>query len=406
VNDQQLTAIYIRIRDGVGLLLQKVPQILGDPRAYPQEAMLLALMSVLVLVFVILLVYTLYGSVEHAYLQRKVGLRVKKRGQLRRALATLAVVGVVLWALSVVPMLRATSPACGNCHQIKSSVDSWKQSVHASVSCYGCHAQPGPLGASAATIAGLTRVALTPRVARADTLAYSVAVQSSGCLHCHGKIRSGVQDKTVRMRHSDVIAAGISCLRCHPNVGHVSIDRTGARQQPVTRSTMSICLTCHDGVKAPSQCDECHGGHPLDQAAGRGYSFGQLATPLRCVGCHTKATSQKCLACHGIELPHPATFMRTHAGRSFRDPGLCARCHAEAAAAVSCGCHNDQNLHGTYTDWFPRHGPQAAQVGRYGCNCHGLDFCAKCHDTNPFTLPAPSTVSTAGLGLPSTAPVP
>jgi hypothetical protein len=95
-------------------------------------------------------------------------------------------------------------------------------------------------------------------------------------------------------------------------------------------------------------------------------------------------TEQRCIECHGLELPHPVDFMSRHAGLSFRDPGLCSRCHETAQTTDACACHQAGEMHGEYSDWFPRHGPQAQTNWPGGCNCHDVGFCAQCHETSPF----------------------
>jgi len=76
--------------------------------------------------------------------------------------------------------------------------------------------------------------------------------------------------------------------------------------------------------------------------------------------------------------------MGKHAGLSYKSPALCAKCHEQASARLACGCHQDANLHGTYSEWFPLHGPMAQNNGPGGCRCHKPSFCAFCHDRPVF----------------------
>lgn len=302
-------------------------------------------------------------------------LRVRRKGAVVRRFAVAALIVVAVVALAAVaPTLPGVSKCCTGCHAIASEVASWEQGPHATVSCYGCHAGPGPLGAAASSLA---RARYLRTVGERQTAA--AAVSTRRCLSCHSSIRSGVTGARVRMRHSDVIDAGYECVSCHPQAGHETLKRQGSISQPL----MSTCLSCHDGSSASSECSICHAsGQPLDTAETTGTAVVRLAT--RCTGCHTPASAQRCVACHGLELPHPAGFMSKHAGLSYRSPALCAKCHEQASSRLACGCHQDVNAHGTYSEWFPLHGPMARSNGPGGCRCHGQAFCAFCHDKPVF----------------------
>lgn len=369
---QEITA---RLLAGVGALADRMPLILGDPRAYPRESMLLAAIAALVLLLTVLGVYVGYGLVAAAVERRRLGVR-RTHPRWPLVLAVLALLPVPLLLVAVaLPSLPGTSGACATCHAIVEPVASWESGPHASVACYGCHASGGILGGIEATVRGAgMRLA-----GRESSQGVAPTTFTNGCVDCHDEIVEGVVGEVVVVRHSDIIEGGWSCFDCHPDVGHENLER-GA--PTVVRSVMSECLICHDGQTASSECATCHVGGPMDVAGA--VQMGQTTGTITCEGCHSAETSRRCIDCHGLVLPHPAEFFSQHAGLSWNDPDLCERCHEAAAAAPGCGCHAEVTVHGTYTEWFPRHGPEAFATYPGGCNCHAQAFCEQCHTESPF----------------------
>ncbi len=231
----------------------------------------------------------------------------------------------------------------------------------------------GALQASAAGAAArLSRSSRTP----------ASTVDSRGCLGCHADVLDGVVGQLVRVSHKEIEAAGTACIACHGEVGH------GASQDEsvVRRKTMTRCMGCHDDSRAPSGCPTCHANNPSDRAS----EPAGAATPIAVTcdgGCHSAQLTQQCIDCHGLELPHPSDFVRSHAGMSAAEPRLCARCHEEASENEGCACHQPGTIHGSYSLWFPAHGEAANLNGPGGCSCHDKNdyaFCAKCHTRYPW----------------------
>ncbi len=376
--DEVLADILIRLRNGIDIARDQLPRIVEDPRSYQQEAMLLALLVVLLLIFLVLAGFALWEAFLDGRERRRLGVRVRKLRRWQIPATAVVVVFFALMIASIVPMIPQVGSACGTCHAVTVAVDSWSTSAHRQVSCYGCHAAPGPLGAMAASVGGLVRL-LNP-VEREGR------VYEDSCLSCHRDLREGVVGTSVRMRHSDVLEASMSCIECHRRVGHSATEEIAV--PIVNRNLMSLCLTCHNDVRASSECGTCHAGRPFDVASAPSGNA-DTPTPVTCKGCHESATESNCISCHGLEMPHPRPeFHRAHAGMSYSQPALCARCHESARASreQACACHDwDSNLHGTYSEWFPRHGPSAMSTGAGGCNCHDTaGFCGMCHDSSPF----------------------
>lgn len=367
---------FDRLARGYQGLSERVPRVLEDPRAYPRETMLLAVIAAVLLLFVVLLVIIAADVVRAGRSRRRLRVRRRPVAAVLTALSVAGVLGVVVLAIALAPGLRVVAPACGLCHEVETAVTSWRAGPHAVAPCYGCHAPAGMLGALEASTRGAG--ALVSEAQRPPAT-------GERCLGCHDDLADGTKKtQDLFVRHKEIIEAGGECLSCHPGVGH---DESGGDATddvgPDPTELMSRCLLCHDDDTASAECATCHRTAPLDQASDPAYPG---TTPIRvtCKGCHQSAVEARCTACHGIEMPHPADFSRDHARRSAQEPELCASCHAEAAGADACTCHLDVNLHGTYSEWFPVHGTAALANGQGGCACHSEASCARCHREDPW----------------------
>lgn len=376
--DERVAEFVQRLQQGLSAVSTQLPRVLADPRSYPREAMMLAVMAVLFVLMLLFAAYAIYDTVQSRRTRQRMGLRVRRKAPVVRWAPVVGVVGLLVLLAALAPLAPVVGRACGICHAVEPAVASWRTGPHAAVSCYGCHAGRGLTGAVSASFAGAGNA-----LGVAATSGTRSALFDTGCLSCHEDLQSGTIGTSVRMRHSDVIEAGVACVTCHQAVAHETPgDGSGGLAPVIERSTMSICLTCHDGVVASPECDVCHADRPLDSASAEVVGVTDLR--VHCEGCHRADTEARCIECHGLELPHPPEFMREHAGLSYENSRLCTRCHEGASATLACECHTEVNVHGTYSAWFPAHGPAANASGPGGCNCHRPSFCFRCHDTVPF----------------------
>lgn len=378
-------------REGIALFWERVPDVLHDPRAYPREAMTLAVtaaLAVVLLMLAVLLVMSIVGDIR-----KRRRLRARRRPEFY-ARRVLSVIGAVVAVLAVFAALSATTwfaPACSRCHAVNTKTAQWKKDAHSSVSCARCHAQPGVSGA----------VGWTVNVVACSTGNGSKwePASDAACLKCHREDLEGVVvSDGIKVRHEDLYESGSSCTDCHPEVGHAL---TGSDDSTMSASStdegadasavMSRCVRCHDGDRAPSGCTTCHVGSPSDtDIADRPVQANVLIDMTCSGGCHSRKVSRGCVNCHGLELPHPDEFFGQHAGRSADDPELCMRCHETASHDRPCGCHTEENIHGTFSAWFPQHGAAALKQWPGGCNCHRSNFCGLCHSSvpdGPYTTP-------------------
>jgi hypothetical protein len=366
--------IQDRIAAGIGSMAERVPTILADPRAYPRESMLLAAIIGLGVLLLVLLGVVIFDLISAS--RRRSRLGVKRAGRWGLVLALVGALGLFLMLLAVSPNTLLVSQRCDSCHVLAEPVEAWQGDVHAAVPCYSCHAAPGLAGSVQASTREVRR-ALSPEDTRATAHVYD-----GRCLDCHENIAEGIVGDSVRMRHEDVIGNGYACSDCHYEVGHEGLSAMRGEDLSDRRSVMVMCIGCHDGEQVSAECVLCHDGRPSD--APDATPAGDTPAAIQCKGCHTAETDASCIECHGLELPHPQDFMSQHAGLSWNDPALCARCHEQAEPQTGCSCHGDTNLHGTYEEWFPRHGPEARTNWPGGCNCHDVRYCASCHQSSPF----------------------
>lgn len=371
--------IIQRLRDGFLLAGRRLPLIFEDPRAYPRETMIVALIGAVLLLVTALAVVYVYGLIAERATRRALRLHRRPGILALRWLGLAGVLGVAGLMLAAAPMLPATSEACGLCHAVKGGVESWRADVHSRVGCYACHARPGFAGALEASARGVSGLYASTRRPPADT---------GGCAQCHASVlQETLEVDGLRVRHFDIAAAGISCLACHDTVGHAREATRAASPKGdkiAPRPRMTRCLQCHEGKTASAECDTCHVGRQPSDSSDFTVPFGDTPAPARCDACHPAAVQKRCTQCHGLDLPHPPSFMGEHAGMSARNPALCAKCHETASSQSACACHQETNEHGTYSAWFPVHGVAASQNGPGGCRCHSASFCGFCHERSPF----------------------
>ncbi|MCL4368611.1 MAG: hypothetical protein M1337_05545 [Actinobacteria bacterium] len=171
--------------------------------------------------------------------------------------------------------------------------------------------------------------------------------------------------------HSTHIAKDVKCRTCHGSpLGHYS----------APKPTMTTCLSCHNDETAPNQCSNCH--RKLDQIApGLGETVVHLNPDARtrttCAKCHD--VKVWCEKCHGVEMPHPATWKATHGQVALKQSDVCVKCHQSKDATFCVRCHGVEMPHPAY--WYSNHG-DIARANKPACvKCHpgGDQFCSDCH---------------------------
>lgn len=304
-----------------------------------------------------------------------------------RLLLTIGV-AVLVWIGNFAVMVGVSSSPylCGVCHEIQPEVKAWRNSGHAEVNCYACHAPPGVSAFLRA------KVKLGSDVLQHITGAYRVPIRShrmterristAVCLRCHTPTRGVTPSKGIKIDHVIHLKKGLVCVDCHNRTSHPGLaGRTDYLKMPA-------CFRCH-GVEpiadAPGQCDKCHAptfdlkpdNHKTKKWIVNRHS--KLAKNNRrpCLMCHRKIF---CDNCHQLPMPHPVNWARAqslHSRAGIKTPGKCVMCHTEANFCNSCHHKGFKPKKGP---WVRQHFDVVRAKGLYDCiKCHGLVFCATCH---------------------------
>lgn len=370
---------------GVTKAINQALQALRNPAADPKSALLVFGLIGVVLLLVLLVVVLVVSIVQDSRRKPVSGGPSGRRPVSPRAKAGRVAFAVTVFALLVVAWnVSVADRTCARCHNTSQAIASHKKDTHAKVSCRDCHVAPGLGGAFTATAHGVVNAAsLLP--GGPEKTPSTADVSNGACLRCHSAVVDGVTlARGIRMRHSDVLQVGYACTDCHNTAGH------GAKVRRARYPQMSQCIVCHDGKKAPSACVTCH-STDVGKASRKPtdvYVKAQVPTDT-CRGCHPM---KKCIACHGLELPHSQQFVNGfHARKALESPKTCIKCHSVKDKCNNCHDFGvDRNglpttphdSQGAFVTWHPK----ASGPGMGTCSCHDMDrqrFCNYCHGKQP-----------------------
>ncbi len=130
---------------------------------------------------------------------------------------------------------------------------------------------------------------------------------------------------------------------------------------------------------------EAAGGKGEGEAAGEGIgpSLPRVGEINECYTCHKETF---CTDCHGVEMPHPADFKKTHGAAGKADPQVCAKCHGDVNQFCN-ECHHGSALdwkYDTKVPWLKQHPDAVRTSGANACfECHDPTYCANCHVNGP-----------------------
>ncbi len=305
----------------------------------------------------------------------------KKR---KGAAAALATVLALLVAVTLLEVADYTPSFCALCHRLERA--SWRVSTHSNASCRDCHSAKGSLGGLRNS---LRRVAmLSGGLTGAYEKPVIASVDSRSCLDCHAQIAEDVVTRFgIRMRHVDVMKAGIACTKCHNTVAHGKA--TASPKGPF----MDTCTPCHKGEKASSKCETCHTSQiariPTPRLAPWAITHGERWSKTHGMGnagtCSLCHPGDFCSRCHGMNLPHDSTWPLVHGKAAIANassvpakdkPRRCTGCHV---VSYCDGCHGVPMPHPK--GFLPKHKQEHKRVGRRVCmNCHIQSECNECHE--------------------------
>jgi hypothetical protein len=329
--------------------------------------------------------------------------------------------GVVLIGLAsfVALALAVTSSrafcAAAPCHAIQEdALAAYENSSHSEISCLACHnaVNSDPitlvlhkLDVGTAGIVGVIENVELPINPESELAMDTKYMPEKQCTQCHSSNRRLTASKGIIIDHAVHSKSGVTCTQCHNRVAH---DETGLKLTKGSHAhedfmKMEACFRCHDlegKKKAGGDCKLCHpADFELKPAAHLepgfytryGTSTGHAkaakadSTGRYCSSCHIK--SKFCDGCHGMPVPHPKDFIKTHGPAGKKTPAVCANCHAKGSGVASgtefCNaCHHKQG--DSSKPWIPQHFGVVAAQGANPCfECHNPTFCAHCHVQGP-----------------------
>lgn len=319
---------------------------------------------------------------------------------------------------------------------------------HANVACVACHE---PVNASGITMTikkievapdAITTLRRSFELPMNHDNHVALEMPAEQCTQCHNlKNRTVTPDTGLIIDHEAHSSRGIQCTMCHNRVAHpesgITLILKGDKKHD-DWMRMNACFRCHGleaGAKAPGTCSTCHpkdftlkppshlktgwyalygesSGHakaameasntvaankkffeerpPKESAHGEIEGVEPTAGALpssqvnTCFTCHKTSF---CADCHQTQMPHPATFKKSHAAAGYTAPQVCAKCHARSAAEATgtgfCNaCHHPANTPGT--PWRLQHPTIVKASGAKPCfTCHDPLYCETCHISGP-----------------------
>ncbi|HEY3316953.1 MAG TPA: cytochrome c3 family protein [Coriobacteriia bacterium] len=358
---------------------------------------------------------------------------------------------VLVLAAVVVVALGVTSSrwfCADGCHKVQDdTIIAYSHSSHDKISCISCHI---PVNADPVTFlihkveAGLGVIPTVrntyelPLNAEDEVALSKIKMPEAICTQCHDLAHRKITPSAGIIINHDVHSkAGYQCTVCHNRVAHPEDFKLTlpGNAKHANFMKMDACFRCHGlqpGAKAPGQCNACHPkdfklkpefhlqadfypkGHAElakediakveeakaeeKKAAGETKAEGEKAeipamrTVSNCQTCHVKATF--CDKCHGMEMPHPASFKEP---TDSKDPNghpamskakatapKCEFCHHQSKTSFCDNCHHGKKVNWKFdaaTPWQRQHASAVTQNGVDGClgKCHQSQFCRDCH---------------------------
>ena len=335
-----------------------------------------------------------------------------------------------------------------SCHKVQDdTIVSYQHSTHSEISCMACHmpvnANPvifllhkaEALGELAQTVTNNYELPLNGENEVALTM------KSQQCTQCHDENKRTVTpDAGLKIDHAVHEKNDVQCTICHNRTAHVEdfeLKLTDPKSKQPNKKhenfmEMKACFRCHtqeaNQKDTPGgQCFLCHTpefelipashkkpgffpkGHgtmalaeekrapwmnatttpeaakaAAEQTPEERYAGENLPTMEKtnlCSSCHSKSF---CTDCHGVPMPHPKDFQKTHGTFGKANPDVCSKCHGQGVDFCNA-CHHGTSLDYKYdpkVPWKQQHPLAVAKTGSATClKCHNPTYCAVCHVT-------------------------
>jgi hypothetical protein len=316
----------------------------------------------------------------------------------------IAVVVVAVWALVGGVYMSGSSVVCNACHEMRPAVATWRTSAHAQVECPACHQSPRPASRFPEMLA--ERASLMQRdfgahfsgdtsIAPIASMTTTSTISDETCLHCHDLSREVTVRSDVIIKHAEHAKRNKSCVSCHLWTAH-PVPET---ERPLL--LMARCFTCHGrtaDAKAPGTCETCHSGEfearPESHRSASWRTKHGKASQTKAQPCDMCHEPSFCTNCHGLQMPHPADWVKGKPGHSTvgaANRQVCAQCHTEKPDLCSMCHHKDQQP--ANGPWVDQHPEMVRKRGASFCfECHKDVFCYDCHTKRRKNVPPTPTV--------------
>lgn len=245
-------------------------------------------------------------------------------------------VGVLVAAMFFVAFMASalawtsTRSFCSDfCHEMTPDIASYRRSVHANVSCYGCHMRAGtnPAGFvfQKAKKLGELYLHFTGKyeypLNHGSHIMYAGKVDQTECVQCHSP---ATREYTIRagiiMNHAVHREKRIGCPICHNRVAHPGI----AAYQDMT--AMEGCFRCHTQEQAA----------PAEQAGAEGTHGAPASTPTEGEKAHDGAMAHVG-ATGGADWIAQGREELAQRQLAFTAPGACDKCHPKGFELMPAG---------------------------------------------------------------------
>jgi nitrate/TMAO reductase-like tetraheme cytochrome c subunit len=363
---------YTAVLGDFRTIFDHIGTIFQNPRNYSRELVILIAILFLIFLLILLLAMLVLALKRQLRIRKTYGavtVKITKKQFVRFSFFAF----ISLTALAAIFAASVSTPSmCGQCHVINKPYNQWRVSTHKSITCTGCHYEPGIYGYISGSFHGSEN--LIAFIFKAPSTLQSTVLNKT-CLNCHYDVKrkSLTGERQILVKHKEIIQAGLSCVECHGSVAH--------KQKSEKTFVMNICIRCHNGDKASAKCTTCHQKDIAYKPHTTLDDWPKVKNArIICAGCHTTKTDRSCITCHEVELPHPDEFRRTHAMQAEAKKDLCYKCHWKTMPKKEmCACHKEGNVHGNPEKWYFKH-RKTARINGIGCNCHTPAYCGRCHN--------------------------
>jgi len=293
---------------------------------------------------------------------------------LKKSTIVFAVVGIVIVIANSISALSSQPSFCGLCHGHE--YNAWQKSKHSKLNCNFCHRRPDTISFIGQRLDVVRMVVLSPSVLlnRQPVVA---KVPSVACRSCHADTNKTVVNKNIRINHTAIVKANYACTECHSTVVH-------GKAVPNPRiSSMDKCVGCHAAGRPGADCKICHVENvgQIDRTFKGPWQITHskewrklhgMGDVKSCQVCHS---SDFCLMCHSVTMPHPDSWLNIHGDEARKSRQGCLKCHQES---LCNSCHQIEMPHpATFLEAHPR------IVGKSGTkvcySCHQKQGCDRCH---------------------------